>query len=78
MIMAMDLDSYASMVSRVAVPILLCNATLLGLVSLRNQHVSDRARANVLEVLYQLPNLSEGYQPSDFHPPCKKSRNAAI
>jgi hypothetical protein len=53
--MHLDLELYARMVSNVAVPILLGNATLLGLVSLRNQHVSDRARANVLEAIYSFP-----------------------
>lgn len=53
--MYLDLELYARMVSNVAVPILVGNATLLGLVSLRNQHVSDRARTNVLEAIYQFP-----------------------
>jgi hypothetical protein len=53
--MWLDLEMFARMVTSVAVPILLGNATLLALVSSRNQHVSDRARANVIEATYQLP-----------------------
>src|ERR1043165_4217599 len=50
-----SVEGYAEMAHAVAFPILIANATLLALTSLRNQHVSERARANVLEAIHNLP-----------------------
>ena len=43
--------------------ILLANGGLLALTSLRNGHLSDRARGNVDEALYKLPNTTILTQP---------------